>query len=38
MKSRGVKVIGPATGFLACGVEDEGRMVEPAEIFAAIAG
>ena len=38
LKSRGVKVIGPATGFLACGVEDEGRMVEPAEIFAAIAG
>ena len=37
LKSRGVKVIGPATGFLACGVEDEGRMVEPEDVFDIIS-
>ncbi len=35
LKQRGVKFIGPATGHLACGDNDIGRMVEPAEIFAA---
>jgi phosphopantothenoylcysteine decarboxylase/phosphopantothenate--cysteine ligase len=36
LKSRGVKVLGPASGFLACGAEGEGRMLEPSEIFASL--
>jgi phosphopantothenoylcysteine decarboxylase/phosphopantothenate--cysteine ligase len=34
----GTIVVGPASGELACGETGEGRMVEPAEIFAAIEG
>jgi len=34
--ARGVKQIGPATGFLACGEEGAGRMSEPEEILNAI--
>lgn len=32
LRRRGVGIIGPATGFQACGVTGEGRMSEPAEI------
>ncbi len=35
LKRRGVKTIGPATGHLACGDDDIGRMSESAEILAA---
>ena len=35
LKSRGVTVVEPASGELACGVSGRGRMAEPAEIFAA---
>ncbi len=34
LRMRGVQVIDPATGYLACGVEAEGRMPEPSEIAA----
>ena len=38
LQERGVSVIGPAEGRVACGAETEkGRMVEPDEIYAAIA-
>lgn len=36
LKSRGIKLIGPASGIMACGEEGEGRMTEPAEILKAI--
>jgi len=36
LRERGVRMVGPATGFLACGTVDEGRMVEPEEILAAV--
>ncbi len=36
LRARGIKVIGPATGSLACGEEGEGRMVEPDEILEAV--
>ena len=36
LKNRGYKFIGPASGSLACGVNDVGRMSEPAEIAEAI--
>lgn len=32
LRSRSVNVIGPATGFQACGTNGDGRMSEPAEI------
>ncbi len=32
LRERGVQIIGPACGALACGGEGEGRMVEPSEI------
>lgn len=35
--ARGVKVLVPGTGELACGTVGIGRMAEPAEIFAALA-
>lgn len=38
LRSRGVLVIGPASGGQACGETGEGRMVEPAEIVALLAG
>ena len=36
MKSRGAHIVAPGTGWLACGVEAEGRMAEPDEIFARV--
>ena len=33
LKARGVTVIGPAAGDLACGTSGLGRMLEPSEIF-----
>ncbi|RZA08196.1 MAG: bifunctional phosphopantothenoylcysteine decarboxylase/phosphopantothenate--cysteine ligase CoaBC [Proteobacteria bacterium] len=35
LKARGVNFAGPASGGLACGEIGEGKMAEPAEIFAA---
>jgi len=35
LKQRGVHVVGPETGFLACGDEDIGRMSEPEQIVQA---
>ena len=37
LRARGVRVVGPATGALACGAEGAGRMSEPDEIVAALA-
>jgi len=36
LKQRGMHLIGPAAGRLACGTEGVGRMAEPAEILGAI--
>ncbi|AFQ45626.1 bifunctional phosphopantothenoylcysteine decarboxylase/phosphopantothenate--cysteine ligase CoaBC [Desulfosporosinus meridiei] len=36
LKDRGIKVIGPGTGFQACGTEGVGRMSEPVEIVEAV--
>ena len=36
LKSRGVTVIGPVSGHVACGADGEGRMSEVPEIMAAI--
>lgn len=36
LKERGVHIIGPATGFQACGTEGVGRMSEPVEIVASL--
>jgi phosphopantothenoylcysteine decarboxylase/phosphopantothenate--cysteine ligase len=38
LKADGVRIVGPASGYLAEGDEGPGRMVEPAEILEAIAG
>ncbi len=32
LRGRGVRVVGPGSGFLACGWQGEGRMAEPREI------
>jgi phosphopantothenoylcysteine decarboxylase/phosphopantothenate--cysteine ligase len=37
LQERGVRFVGPESGFLACGWEGEGRMSEPAQIAAAAA-
>ena len=37
LKQRGVHIVGPASGRLACGTEGLGRMAEPSEILEAIA-
>ena len=37
LADRGVHVVGPGEGWLACGVTGVGRMAEPAEILAAAA-
>ncbi len=37
LKDRGIHVIGPDTGFQACGTEGDGRMSEPVEIVESIA-
>ena len=36
LESRGVRILGPASGKQACGEEGPGRMVEPDEIVAAL--
>ena len=36
LRQRGVHVVGPGNGFLACGDSGAGRMAEPAEIVAAM--
>ena len=36
LQERGVRVVEPATGFLASGLEGKGRMEEPEQIFAAL--
>jgi len=38
LEARGVRFIGPASGSQACGDVGPGRMVEPADIAAALAG
>ncbi len=38
IKERGIRVIGPETGRLACGTEGTGRMSEPQSIADAVAG
>lgn len=37
LRSRGVRLVGPATGRLACGDDDIGRMTEPTDIVEAAA-
>ena len=36
LRARGVRVIEPVDGELACGVKGKGRMMDPAAIFAAV--
>ena len=36
LRARGVRMIGPCAGRLACGTEGLGRMAEPQEILAVI--
>jgi phosphopantothenoylcysteine decarboxylase/phosphopantothenate--cysteine ligase len=36
LESRGVTMVGPGEGWLACGTVDEGRMSEPEEILATV--
>ncbi len=36
LEERGVTLVGPGAGWLACGTVDEGRMAEPEEILAAV--
>ncbi len=36
LKTRGAAIVGPVAGELACGAAGQGRMAEPAEIFAAL--
>jgi phosphopantothenoylcysteine decarboxylase/phosphopantothenate--cysteine ligase len=38
LRQRGVRVVEPGTGELACGMVGAGRMAEPAEIAAAVLG
>lgn len=38
LRARGVEMVGPNRGRLACGDDDEGRMAEPSEIVEAICG
>ena len=37
LRRRGVRIIGPETGALACGTDGSGRMAEPEAILAALA-
>ncbi|SPF40235.1 fused 4'-phosphopantothenoylcysteine decarboxylase; phosphopantothenoylcysteine synthetase, FMN-binding [Candidatus Desulfosporosinus infrequens] len=37
LKERGIYVLGPNTGFQACGTDGDGRMSEPVEIVEALA-
>jgi len=36
LQRRGIEILGPNTGGMACGEYGEGRMVEPAVVFAAV--
>jgi phosphopantothenoylcysteine decarboxylase/phosphopantothenate--cysteine ligase len=36
LRARGVRLVGPEAGRLACGAQGEGRMAEPEDIFAEI--
>jgi phosphopantothenoylcysteine decarboxylase/phosphopantothenate--cysteine ligase len=36
LRERGVTIVAPGSGYLACGMEGSGRMAEPAEIAAAV--
>lgn len=36
LKKRGIMIVGPASGEMACGETGEGRLIEPEEIFSAI--
>jgi len=36
LKARGVEIVGPGSGRLACGTEGPGRMAEPSEILEAL--
>ena len=36
LKARGVKVVEPGSGFLACGTTGKGRVAEPTDIFNAV--
>jgi phosphopantothenoylcysteine decarboxylase/phosphopantothenate--cysteine ligase len=36
LEDRGVRMVGPGAGWLACGTVDEGRMAEPEEILATV--
>jgi phosphopantothenoylcysteine decarboxylase/phosphopantothenate--cysteine ligase len=36
LRQRGIEIIEPGSGFLACGVISEGRLAEPEEIVAAV--
>ena len=37
LRARGVAVVGPADGELACGITGSGRMMEAEDVFAAVA-
>lgn len=37
LKDRGINIIGPASGFQACGTDGDGRMTEPADIVETLA-
>ena len=37
LRSRGVEIVGPGVGSLACGYEGAGRMAEPTEVVEAVA-
>ena len=37
LRQRGIQIVGPTSGSMACGEEGEGRMSEPADILASIA-
>jgi phosphopantothenoylcysteine decarboxylase/phosphopantothenate--cysteine ligase len=38
LRSRGVQIVEPAAGYLACGMTGEGRLAEPSEIADAVFG
>ncbi|RFF26240.1 MULTISPECIES: bifunctional phosphopantothenoylcysteine decarboxylase/phosphopantothenate--cysteine ligase CoaBC [unclassified Wenzhouxiangella] len=38
LESRGMRILGPGAGSQACGEQGQGRMLEPGELVAAVAG
>ena len=36
LEDRGIKIIGPADGELACGTKGKGRMMDPEKVFEAL--